>query len=389
MSSIDPKIHALSAEVARWRQDFHAHPEVLYDVQRTAGIVADKLRAFGCDEVVTGLGRTGVVGLIRGRTDTRGRVIGLRADMDALPMSEQTNLPYASKTPGKMHACGHDGHTAMLLGAAQLLADSRDFDGSVAVVFQPAEEGGAGAKAMLDDGLVARFGIQNFYGMHTMPGLALGAFGTRPGPIMAATVYFTVTIEGRGAHAAKPHEGIDPVLCAAHIITALQSIAARGTDPLKSVVVSVTRLEAGQALNVIPQTAQFSGTVRFLDKEIGAQTEQRFRDLVELGARMFGAQASITYRYGYPVTVNHADETVFAANVARDVAEAGAVDDALPPMMGGEDFSYMLEQRPGAFVFIGNGDSAPLHNPGFDFNDAAIPYGIGYWAAVVRNALPV
>ncbi len=386
MTRIDPRIVALKSDVAEWRRTIHSNPEVLYDVVQTAAFVAAKLRSFGVDEVVEGLGRTGVVGIIKGRSTASGRVVGLRADMDALPITEQTNLPYASKNPGKMHACGHDGHTAMLLGTARHLAETRDFDGSVAVIFQPAEEGGAGAKAMLDDGLVSRFGIQEFYGLHNLPGLPVGHFGLRAGPLMAATVYFHIVIEARGAHAAKPHEGIDPVLIGAHMITALQSIASRTTDPLKSVVVSVTCMHAGDAMNVIPQTAELKGTVRFLEKEIGQQTEARFRAIVEHSARMFGAEARLEYRYGYPVTVNHAEQSRFAADVARSFAEG--VDDDLPPMMGGEDFSYMLETRPGSFLFIGNGDSAPLHNPGFDFDDRAIPYGIAFFSGVVARAMP-
>ena len=386
MTRIDPRIVALKSDVAEWRRTIHSNPEVLYDVVQTAAFVAAKLRSFGVDEVVEGLGRTGVVGIIKGRSTASGRVVGLRADMDALPITEQTNLPYASKNPGKMHACGHDGHTAMLLGTARHLAETRDFDGSVAVIFQPAEEGGAGAKAMLDDGLVSRFGIQEFYGLHNLPGLPVGHFGLRAGPLMAATVYFHIVIEARGAHAAKPHEGIDPVLIGAHMITALQSIASRTTDPLKSVVVSVTCMHAGDAMNVIPQTAELKGTVRFLEKEIGQQTEARFRAIVEHSARMFGAETRLEYRYGYPVTVNHAEQSRFAADVARSFAEG--VDDDLPPMMGGEDFSYMLETRPGSFLFIGNGDSAPLHNPGFDFDDRAIPYGIAFFSGVVARAMP-
>jgi hippurate hydrolase len=388
MHEIDPGILAITEETAAWRRDFHAHPEVLYDVHRTAGLVAERLRGFGCDEVVTGIGRTGVVGVIRGRKSASGKVVALRADMDALPISEKTNLPHASTVPGKMHACGHDGHTAMLLGAARHLAATRDFDGTLVVVFQPAEEGGAGARAMIEDGLVSRFGIREFYGMHTMPGLPLGAFATRPGAIMAATVYFDVTIEARGAHAAQPHKGIDPVLIAAHAITALQAIPARATDPLKSLVISVTRIDAGEALNVIPDSARLRGTIRFLDAEVGRETEERFRAVLDHTAKMFGASATIDYRYGYPVTLNHAAETAFAVETARQVATA-PVDEDLPPTMGGEDFSFMLQQRPGAFVFIGNGDTAPLHNPGFDFDDRAIPYGIAYWSAITRRAMPM
>lgn len=383
---IDPEILALKSEVTTWRRDFHENPEILYDVYRTAGIVAEKLRAFGCDEVVEGIGRTGVVGVIHGRNGSGGKVVGLRADMDALPIHEETNLPHSSKTSGKMHACGHDGHTAMLLGAAKHLARTRDFDGTVIVIFQPAEEGGAGGKAMVDDGMMDRWNIAEVYGMHNMPGLETGHFSLRAGPLMAATAYYTITIEGRGSHAAKPHEGIDPVLIGAHIVTALQSIASRNVDPLKSVVVSNTVFQAGDAQNVIPQRAVLRGTVRTLDNSVRDIAETRFRAIVEGTAKMFGAEAHLDYRRGYPATVNHARETGFVTGIARAIAGQDAVDDNAEPTMGGEDFSYMLEARPGAFIFIGNGDSAGLHHPAYDFNDDVLPVGIQYWADVAKAA---
>ncbi|KAF0231596.1 MAG: hippurate [Beijerinckiaceae bacterium] len=383
---IDSKILALKEEVTRWRRDFHANPEILYEVHRTAGIVADKLKAFGCDEVVPGIGRTGVVGVIHGRNGPGGKVVGLRADMDALPIEEETNLPHRSKVSGKMHACGHDGHTAMLLGAAKHLASTRDFDGTVVLIFQPAEEGGAGGKAMVDDGMMERWGIREVYGMHNMPGLPPGHFSTRPGALMAATAYYTITIEGRGSHAAKPHEGVDPVLIGAHIVTALQSIASRNVDPLKSVVVSNTIFQAGDAQNVIPQRAVLRGTVRTLDNTIRDVTEARFRAIVEGTARMFGAEAHLDYRRGYPATVNHAKETAFVADVARTISGSDGVNDNAEPSMGGEDFSYMLEARPGAFIFIGNGDSAGLHHPAYDFNDDVLPVGIQYWSDLAQAA---
>jgi hippurate hydrolase len=389
MMKIDQQIKGLVEEVTALRHDFHRHPELLYDVHRTAGIVADKLREFGVDEVIEGIGRTGVVGVIRGRSNTSGRSVALRADMDALPIEEQTNRPYASRTPGKMHACGHDGHTAMLLGTAKHLAQTRDFDGTVIAVFQPAEEGGGGARAMIEDGLTDRFGVNKYFALHSLPGVPVGQFATREGPIMAATAQFDVVIEGKGAHAAMPSQGIDPVVVSAQIISALQTISSRSVDPLKSVVVSVTSVHAGSAYNVIPAHAELKGTIRFLDKEVGAQVEERFRAIVEQGARMFGARASIEYRYGYPVTVNHANEAGLAVRAASVIAEGGrdGVREMLPTM-GAEDFSYMLESRPGAFVFIGNGDSAPLHNPAYDFNDEAIPYGIAYFNQIVRSVLP-
>jgi amidohydrolase len=384
--SIDPRILSLKDEVTTWRRDIHQHPETLYDVHRTAGLVADKLRAFGCDEVVEGIGRTGVVGLIHGKNGPGGRVVGLRADMDALPISEETNLPHASKIPGKMHACGHDGHTAMLLGAAKFLASTREFDGSVAVIFQPAEEGGAGGKAMVDDGMMERFGIAEVYGMHNLPGYAAGHFATRPGPIMAATAYFEITIEGRGSHAAKPHEGIDPILVGAHLVTALQSIASRNTDPLKSVVVSVTIFQAGDISNVISQRATLKGTVRTHDNGVREMVEGRFKSIVDGTARMFGAEIVLDYQRRYPATINHPVQTVTAATLARAVAGPNNVNDNAAPSMGGEDFSYMLEARPGAFIFIGNGDTAGLHHPAYDFNDEIIPAGIQYWALLAQKA---
>ncbi len=383
------RIAALKSEITEWRRDFHRNPELLYDVERTAGVVADKLRSFGVDEVVPGIGRTGVVGVIHGRTRHSGKVIGLRADMDALPIEEQTNLPYRSTVPGKMHACGHDGHTAMLLGAAKYLAETRDFDGTAVVIFQPAEEGGAGGKAMVDDGMMDRFGVTEVFGMHNMPGLPVGQFALRPGPLMAAADRFVVTVEGKGGHAAKPNETIDTVVVVAHLITALQSIASRNADPLESVVVSVTSVHTGSAFNIIPQTAELKGTVRTLTPGLRDLAESRFRAIVDGVMRTFGASATIDYERGYPVTRNHADQTVFASSIAAKVAgDAAKVDTNVAPTMGGEDFSYMLEARPGAFIFVGNGDTAGLHHPAYDFNDEAIPVGVGYWATLVETAMP-
>jgi amidohydrolase len=383
------RIASLKPEVAAWRHDFHRHPELLYDVHRTAGIVADKLRSFGLDEVVSGIGRTGVVGVIRGSAQVSGKVIGLRADMDALPIEEATNLPYCSSVVGRMHACGHDGHTAMLLGAAKYLAETRDFDGTAVVIFQPAEEGGAGGKAMVDEGMMDRFGIQEVYGMHNMPGLSVGQFALRAGPLMAAADRFVITIEGRGGHAAKPHETVDPILVASHLVTALQSIAARNADPLHAVVVSVTSLQAGTSFNIIPQTAELKGTIRTLTPETRDMAEARLRAIVAGIAGTFGATATTTFEFGYPVTSNHPQQTRFAAAVAGAVAgDAGKVDVDVPPTMGGEDFSFMLQARPGAFIFLGNGDSAGLHHPGYDFADDAIPVGMSYWATLVETAMP-
>ncbi|HLV84630.1 MAG TPA: M20 aminoacylase family protein [Devosia sp.] len=383
------RIAEFADEITAWRQDFHAHPELLYAVERTAGIVADKLRAFGCDSVVTGIGGTGVVGIIHGRVNASGRTIGLRADMDALPITENTGKAYASTVDGKMHACGHDGHTAMLLGAAKYLAETRNFDGRIALIFQPAEEGGAGAKAMLDDRLIEQFGIDEFYGMHNWPGMPTGHFGIRAGGIMAATDRFYIDIAGQGGHAARPQTTIDPIIVAANMIVGMQAIVSRNVDPLASAVLSVTMLEAGEADNVISRSAKITGTVRTLDPAVQDQIEQRLAEFVPQFAASFGATATVRYARGYPVTVNAPEQTAFAAAVAGEVAGHQRVDTDAPPSMGGEDFSFMLEQRPGAYIFLGNGDSSELHTDSYDFNDAAIPVGTSFWARLAERALPV
>jgi len=383
------RIAEFHEEIAGWRQDFHAHPEVLYEVVRTAGIVEARLREFGCDEVVAGIGRTGVVGIINGRNGGGGRTIGLRADMDALPVTEKTGKAYASTVTGKMHACGHDGHTAMLLGAAKYLAETRNFDGRVALIFQPAEEGGAGGKAMLDDGLVERFSIDEFYGMHNWPGMPAGHFGIRAGGIMAATDRFYIDITGQGGHAARPQTTIDPIVVAANMIVALQSIVSRNVDPLHSAVLSVTMVEAGEADNVISRTARITGTVRTLDGGVQDQIEERLARFVPQFAASFGAEAAVRYVRGYPVTVNAPGQTDFAAQVARDVVGAERVDEDAPPSMGGEDFSFMLAARPGAYIFLGNGDSPELHTDTYDFNDDVIPVGATYWVRLAEKALPI
>jgi hippurate hydrolase len=375
-------------EIVAWRHDLHRHPELLYDVHRTAATVAGKLKGFGVDEVVTGIGRTGVVGVIRGRRSGSGKVIALRADMDALPIREATGLPYASEEPGRMHACGHDGHTAMLLGAARYLAETRNFDGTAVVVFQPAEEGGAGGRAMVEDGLMDRFEIDEVYGLHNMPGLAAGAFSTRPGPIMAATDEFVLTVKGYGGHAAKPHKTVDPIVVGATLVQALQTIASRSVDPVRPVVVSVTTFHAGEVHNVIADAAQIGGTVRSFDPDVRDLAEKRMRELAAGIGAAFGAGIDVAYRRHYPVTRNHADQAAFAAGIAAQIAGDGAVDAAAPPVMGGEDFSYMLEKRPGAFVFIGNGETAGLHNAAYDFNDDIIPIGCSYWVRLVETAMP-
>ena len=375
------------ADAREWRRDIHQNPELLYDVHRTSAFVAEKLRAFGCDEVATGIGRTGVVGVIRGRLGESKNTIGLRADMDALPIHETTNLPYRSQAEGKMHACGHDGHTAMLLGAARYLAKTRNFAGSAIVIFQPAEEGGAGAKAMIDDGLMERFGVAQVFGMHNMPKLPIGRFAIRKGPFFAAADRITIDIEGQGGHAAYPHHCVDPVLAGAQIVNALQAIVSRGVDPLDSCVVSVTRFEAGANFNVIPQTAQLLGTTRTFSPATRDFAERRVIEIARGVGSALGAKVDVKYERGYPMMSNHPDQADFAAGVARKVAGEDKVSTDAPPIMGAEDFSFMLEARPGAFIILGNGDSAGLHDPKYDFNDAALPYGISYWAQLVETAL--
>jgi amidohydrolase len=376
----------LQTEVTEWRRHLHQNPEILYDVHNTAAFVEDKLRAFGVDEIATGIGRTGVVGLIRGRKPG-GRTIGLRADMDALPLEETTGKPWASQTSGRMHACGHDGHMSMLLGAAKHLAETRNFAGTVAVIFQPAEEGGAGALAMIQDGLMDRFHIDEVYGMHNMPGIPLGRFATRRGGIMAAPDKFTITIKGRGGHAAQPHGTVDPILIGSQIVSNLQAIASRNIDPLRAVVVSVTRFDAGTTHNIIPDSAMLGGTIRSFDEDIRNMAESRLRQIAEGVALTHGATAEVIYERPVPVTVNHDDETRHAIAAATDIVGPAAVDPDVDPSMAGEDFSYMLQSRPGAFIFIGNGDSAPLHNPGYDFSDEAIAYGISYWVRLAEQRL--
>ena len=380
------RIADMHGEITAWRRDIHAHPELLYDVHRTAASVADKLRHFGCDEVATGIGRTGVVGVIRGGKGS-GRTIALRADMDALPIEEATGAPYQSTVPGKMHACGHDGHTAMLLGAARYLAETRNFAGTAIVIFQPAEEGGAGGQAMVRDGLLERFRVEEVYGMHNYPGLPVGQFALRPGPLMAAADRITIEIEGRGGHAARPHFAVDTVLVGAQIINQIQSIVARNVDPLQAAVISICVFQAGSTDNVIPQTALLRGTARSLTPQVRDLLEKRLHEVVEGTARLYGATAKLTYKRDYPITRNHERQAAFAASVAAEVVGRERVDDQIAPVMGAEDFSFMLEARPGAFIFVGNGDSAGLHHPAYDFNDEIIPLGTSYWVKLVETAL--
>jgi hippurate hydrolase len=384
------RVAELQPDVMAWRRDIHAHPEIMYDVHRTAAFVADRLREFGCDDVVTGLGRTGVVGVIKGRKSADGiglKGVGLRADMDALPILEETGLPYQSTTPGKMHACGHDGHTAMLLGAARYLTETRNFAGDAVVIFQPAEEGGAGAAAMIKDGLMDRFAIDQVYGMHNLPGMAIGEFAIRSGPLMASTDLLAIKIEGKGSHAALPHTGTDPIVAGAQLVTALQSIVSRNIDPLEAAVVSIGSFRAGHAGNVIPQIAELLGTVRALTPKVRNLLQQRIEEVVAGLARATGTRIDLQYTRGYPVLVNHADQTDVAVRAAAEIVGGTNVVSDTAPMMIAEDFAYMLEARPGAFIFMGNGDSAGLHHPAYNFNDEAIVFGTSYWIKLVEGTL--
>jgi hippurate hydrolase len=369
------------------RRDLHMHPELLYDVPRTAATVSAILRAAGVDEVVEGIGRTGVVGVIRGRSTASGRRIGLRADMDALPIEEATGKPWASTVPGKMHACGHDGHTTMLLGAAKHLAETRAFDGTVVVVFQPAEEGGAGARAMIEDGLFARWPVDEVYGMHNRPNLPVGEFTIAPGPIMAAVDEIRITLTGKGGHAAMPHRAVDPLPAAAALIQAVQTIVSRGVDPLEAAAVSLCTIQGGNAFNVIPQTVELTGTVRTLKEDVRDHVEAALGRLVTGIAAGFGAVGHLDYIRHYPVTVNHARETDLAARAAQEVAGDAHVHLDMPPTLGGEDFSFMLNEVPGAMINVGNGPSAGLHHPEYDFNDEVIAWGCSYWTTLVRQRL--
>ena len=376
----------LLPEITEWRRDMHENPEILFETHRTSALVAEKLQAFGCDEVVTGIGRTGVVAVIKGKTNTSGKVIGLRADMDALPILEATGLEYASKTPGAMHACGHDGHTAMLLGAAKYLSETRNFDGTAVVIFQPAEEGGGGGREMCEDGMMDRFGIQEVYGMHNWPGKPVGSFAIRSGAFFAATDQFDITLQGLGGHAAMPHTTVDTTVMAAQTVLALQTIASRNADPVDQVVVSVTSLEtSSKAFNVIPQTVQMKGTVRTMSTDMRDLAERRINEICNGIAATFGGTADVTYIRGYPTMVNSEEQTEFAAAVATSVSGDCAPADLV---MGGEDFAFMLQERPGAYILVGNGDGAMVHHPQYNFNDEAIPAGCSWWAEIVEQRMP-
>ncbi len=381
------RIAELQGEVVEWRHDFHRHPELLFEVHRTAARVAELLRSFGCDEVVEGIGRTGVVGVIKGTKSDSNMVVGLRADMDALPIEEATGVEYASLTPGMMHACGHDGHTAMLLGAAKYLCETRNFNGTAVMIFQPAEEGGGGGLEMCRDGLMDRFGIQEVYAMHNAPGLPVGHFAITSGPMLASSDEFEIVVTGKGGHAAEPHRAVDTTLVAAHVIIALQSIVSRNVDPLKRVVLTVGTFDTdSSASNVIAHEVRMLGTVRTLDPEYRELAEKRVFEIAEGTAKALGAHADVKWTPGYPVTVNTEQETQYAVEIARTISDH--VDDNMSPIMPAEDFSYMLEERPGAYISIGNGDSAACHHPAFNFNDDAIPYGSSWYSSMVELRMP-
>ena len=384
------RVADLQPDIQAWRRDIHAHPELLYDVHRTAAFVADRLREFGCDEVATGLGRTGVVGVIKGRKPAarrrrqgdraarrHGRAADRGTDQSRLCLEDAGARCMPAGTMDTPRCCS---------GAARYLAETRNFAGDAVVIFQPAEEGGAGAAAMIKDGLMDRFAIDQVYGMHNGPGIPVGSFAIRPGPIMAATDAIDFRIEGLGGHAARPHICIDPVLAGAQLITALQSVVARSVDPLESAVISVCEFHAGNARNVIPQTVELKGTVRTLKPHVRKLVEKRVHEVAAGVALSTGTKIDVTYERGYPVTVNHAAQTDIATEVAKEIAGDANVHDT-PPMMGAEDFAYMLEARPGAFIFCGNGDSAGLHHPAYNFNDDAIVYGTSYWIKLVENTL--
>jgi amidohydrolase len=380
------RIAAFHTEMAAWRHDIHEHPELAYEEARTAARVAELLTDFGVDEVVEGIGKTGVVGVLR---NGDGPSIGLRADMDALPILEETGLPYQSRHDGVMHACGHDGHTAMLLGAARYLTETRNFTGTVVLVFQPAEEGFAGARAMIEDGLFERFPVDAIYGVHNMPGIAEGVIAISPGPIMAAADAFTITVQGKGGHGAMPSQTVDPVVVASAMVTALQTLVSRNVDPTKTLVLSVTKIHGGDAFNVIPDSVEMGGTVRYFDADVGAMVRRRMQEIIDGVAAAHGASATMTYNEGYPPTSNHVAETEFARAVAGEVLGAEAAEQ--PLVMGSEDFSFFLEEKPGAYAFVGNGDGegcVTIHNPKYDFNDTILPVGASYFARLVETALP-
>ncbi len=379
------RIADFAEEMTAWRRHLHAHPELQFECHQTAAFVAEQLRGFGVDEIHEGIATTGVIAIIEGRG--AGPTIGLRADMDALPIVEQTGAPHASTIPGRMHACGHDGHTTMLLGAAKYLAETRNFAGRVALIFQPAEEGGGGAEVMVKEGVLDRFEIAEVYALHNAPGVPVGSFYTTPGPIMAAVDTFHIDITGRGGHGAMPHETADPIVAAVGMVNAIQTIVSRNHYAQDDLVVSVTQIHTGTADNIVPDTAYVNGTVRTFKREVQGMVMARLEQIVEGHAAAYGVEAELRYEVGYPATINDPDRTAFAADVAREIS-ADVTDDA-GREMGAEDFAYMLEKRPGSYLFVGNGNTAGLHHPGFDFDDEAAPAGASFFARLVERALPL
>jgi len=387
------RIRAFHKELTDIRQDIHAHPELGFSEQRTSDLVASKLQGWGI-EVHRGLAKTGLVAVVKGGKSSSGRSVGLRADMDCLPMHELGNMSYKSVNPGCMHACGHDGHTAMLLGTARYLAETRRFDGTAYLIFQPAEEGGGGGRVMIEDGLFERFPANEVYALHNWPSLPPGKIAVRPGPVMASTDDFQVSVRGKGGHGAMPHQSIDPVVVVAHVITAVQTIASRNVSPVDSVVVSVCSMQTSQlgANNVIPDAVSLCGTIRSFRPETRDLAEKRFKEIVAGVANAMGASVQIDYHRNYPPTINTEREAKFAAQVGTRIFGAENVVTDADPTMGGEDFSYMLQVRPGAYVFLGQGGgpmSCFLHNPNYDFNDDVIPMGAGYLAALVEESMPL
>jgi hippurate hydrolase len=381
------RIAGLAPRMTEWRRHLHAHPELAFDCFETAAFVAARLRDIGVDEIHEGIAQSGIVAVIEGQAP--GPVVGLRADMDALPMTEETGVGHASTVPGKMHACGHDGHTAMLLGAAAYLAETRNFRGKVALIFQPAEEDGGGAGVMVEDGIMDRFDIAEVYALHNVPGLDLGRVLTTPGPIMAAVDEFHIHVEGRGGHGAMPHETADPIPAAVSIVQAIQTIVSRNNYALDDLVVSVTQIHAGTTDNVIPGTAYINGTVRTFDPAVQAMVMRRMEEIVSGQGASFGVTARLDYAVGYPATVNDPARAEFAAETAAEVVGAGLVDGAAGREMGAEDFAYMLQARPGAYLFLGGGPGAGLHHPKFDFNDEILPIGASLLARLAERALPL
>ena len=381
------RIADFTPDMTAWRQHLHQHPELVFDCHQTAAFVVEKLRSFGITDIHEGIATSGVVAIIEGQGD--GPTIGLRADMDALPMDEVTGLDYASKVDGAMHACGHDGHTTMLLGAAKYLAETRNFRGRVALVFQPAEESIGGAQVMVEEGILDRFAIDEIYALHNLPGLPVGHFQTVAGPIMAAVDTATITVQGRGGHGAMPHDTADPVVAAVSIVQAIQTILSRNHYAFDQLVISVTQIHTGSADNVIPDTAWIQATVRSYDKDVQAMVIRRLEEICAGQAASFGVEATLDYEIGYPATVNDADKTAFACDVAREIAGDAAVNGAASPEMGAEDFAYFLEKRPGAYLFVGNGDTAGLHHPAYDFTDEGAAHGASFFARLVETAQPV